>query len=173
MSSPRFAPTDVLDEVRDYAAPDVVPEPWTNDRPGDIEGFQPSGSRLGYQGPDQGYGLKLARRLKSRLHVSGGVSVDDAIRGCLNIALRRASLFGRAPVIHDLHVAFTLWGFFDADPPRDLVERRGELFTGIGNVHHYAEGRVVADLIPESTLRLTPQQVSDRYPQDWRSLSGA
>ncbi len=173
MSSPRFAPTDVLDDVRDYAAPDVAPAPWTNDRPGDIEGLQPAGKRLGYQGPDQGYGLKLARRLQSQLQVSGGVSVDDAIRGCLNIALRRASLFGRAPVIHDLTIAFTMWGFFDADPPQDLVERRSALFIGIGNVHHYAEGRVVADLVPESSLRLSPQQVADRYRSDWRALNGA
>lgn len=173
MAAPKFAPTDVLDEVRAYASPDVVPEPWTNDRPGDIEGFQPSGERLGYQGPDQGYGLMLARRLQSRLHVSGGVEAEDAVRGCLNIALRRASLFGRAPVIHDLTVACTMWGFFDADPPSELVERRARLFTGIGNVHHYAEGRVVADLVPESILRLTPQEVAQRYPSDWRALTGA
>ena len=173
MAAPRFAPTEILDEVRTYTSPDVVPDPWTNDRPGDIEGLQPAGERLGYQGPDQGYGLMLARRLQSRLHVSGGVEADDAVRGCLNIALRRASLFGRAPVIHDLTIAFTMWGFFDADPPRELVERRAQLFTGIGNVHHYAEGRVVADLVPESTLRLAPQQVAQRYPADWRVLTGS
>lgn len=173
MSSPRFAPTDALDEVRTYAASDVVPESWTNDRPGAIAGLQPAGERMGYQGPDQGYGLKLARRLEPRLHLVGGVSADDAIRGCLNIALRRASLFGRAPVIHDLTIAFTMWGFFDTAPPQDLVERRSALFIGIGNVHHYAEGRVVADLVPESSLRLTPQQVADRYRSDWRSLNGA
>ena len=173
MAAPRFAPTDVLDEVRVYASPDVVPDPWTNDRPGDIDGLHPAGERLGYQGPDQGYGLMLARRLQTKLHLTGGVSADDAVRGCLNIALRRASLFGRAPVIHDLMIAYTMWGFFDADPPRDLVERRAALFTGIGNVHHYAEGRVVADLVPESTLRSTPQQVSQRYPHEWRALTGA
>ncbi|MGA0878388.1 MAG: hypothetical protein ACO3SP_04655 [Ilumatobacteraceae bacterium] len=173
MAAPRFAPTEILDEVRTYTSPDVVPDPWTNDRPGDIEGLQPAGERLGYQGPDQGYGLMLARRLQSRLYVSGGVEADDAVRGCLNIALRRASLFGRAPVIHDLTIAFTMWGFFDADPPRELVERRAQLFTGIGNVHHYAEGRVVADLVPESTLRLAPQQVAQRYPADWRVLTGS
>lgn len=173
MAAPKFAPTEVLDEVRTYASPDIVPDAWTNDRPGDIDGFQPAGERLGYQGPDQGYGLMLAQRLRSRLHLVGGVGADDAVRGCLNIALRRASMFGRAPVIHDLNVAFTMWGFFDAQPPRDLVERRAELFIGIGNVHHYAEGRVVADLVPDSTLRLTPQQVSQRYPADWRSLTGA
>lgn len=173
MAAPRYAPTDALDEVRTYTSPDVVPDPWTNDRPGAVEGLQPSGERLGYQGPDQGFALALARRMRPNLHLAGGPSADDALRGGVNIALRRASLFGRAPVIHDLTVAFTMWGFFDVDPPRDLLQRRAEIFTGIGHLHHYAEGRVVADLVPDSTLRLTPQQVAQRYPSQWRALTGA
>lgn len=170
MSAPKFVP--VLDDVRAYASPPVAPEPWTNDRPGDIEGFQPAGERLGYQGPDQGYGLMLARRMAPKVHVVGRIDLEDAVRGALNIALRRASLYGRAPVIHDVALAFTIWGFFDADPPADLVAARDDMFMGIGNVHHYAEGRAVADAVPESTLRLTPKQAAERYRADWRTLCG-
>jgi hypothetical protein len=173
MSAPKHAPTPVLDEVRTYSSPDVVPAPWSNDRPTDIEGFQPTGERLGYQGPDQGYGLMLANRLRHRIHTAGVVSVDDAVRGCLNIALKRASLFGRAPVIHDLTIAFTMWGFFDANPPVDLVARRNELFAGVGSVHHYKEGRAIADLVPETTLRMTPAAVSASWTAAWRTLTGA
>jgi hypothetical protein len=172
MSAPKFAPTPVLDEVRTYASPPVAPDSWTNDRPGDIEGFQPSGERLGYQGPDQGYGLMLARRLAPKIHIVGDIDREDAVRGALNIGLRRASLYGRAPVVHDLVLAFTIWGFFDQNPPADLVAKRDGLFTGIGNVHHYAEGRVVADAVPEATLRLTPQQAAEAYRRDWRSACG-
>jgi hypothetical protein len=172
MAAPRFAPTPVLDNVRAYASPDVVPAPWSPDRPGDLDAGQPSGERLGYQGPDQGYGLTLANRFRSRLHV-GELTVDDAIRGCLNIALRRASMFGRAPVIHDLTIAFTMWGFLDTDPPADLVARRLELFDGVGHVHHYKEGRAIVDMVPESTLRLTPAQVTVQYRTGWRQLTGA
>ena len=117
MSAPKFAPTPVLDVTRVYGSPDVAPASWTNDRPTDIEGFQPAGDHLGYQGPDQGYALLLANRLRSRLQLLGGVSSDDAVRGCLNIALRRASLFSRAPVIHDLTIAFTIWGFWRCGLP--------------------------------------------------------
>lgn len=173
MSAPKFAPAPVLDEVRTYSSPEVAPAAWSNDRPTDIEGFQPAGERLGYQGPDQGYGLMLANRLRHRVHASGGVSVDDAVRGCLNIALKRASLFGRAPVIHDLNIAFTMWGFFDANAPHDLVARRSELFKGVGNVHHYVEGRAIADLVPDSTLRMTPTAVAASSPAAWRTLTGA
>jgi len=173
MSAPKFAPTPVLDEVRTYQSPEVAPAAWVNDRPTDIEGFQPAGERLGYQGPDQGYGLTLANRLRGRLHLIGGVTADDAVRGCLNIALKRASLFGRAPVVHDLTIAFTMWGFFDPNPPHELVERRTELFEGVGNVHHYAEGRHLADIVPDATLRMTPAQVAAAYPSSWRSLTGA
>jgi hypothetical protein len=128
---------------------------------------------LGFQGPDQGYALLLANRLSNRLHLVGGLVTADAIRGCLNIALRRASLYGRAPVIHDLTIAFTMWGFFDANPPAELVTTRTELFKGVGNVHHYAEGRSIVDMVPEATLRMTPAQVTSAYPTTWRTLTGA
>jgi hypothetical protein len=117
--------------------------------------------------------LLLANRLSNRLHLVGGLVTADAIRGCLNIALRRASLYGRAPVIHDLTIAFTMWGFFDANPPGGLVTTRTELFKGVGNVHHYAEGRSIVDMVPEATLRMTPAQVTSAYPTTWRTLTGA
>lgn len=172
MAAPRYAPSPVIDEVRTYASPDVVPSPWSPDRPADLDAGQPSGERLGHQGPDQGYGLTLARRFRDRLHV-GELHADDAVRGCLNIALRRASMFGRAPVIHDLTIAFTMWGFLDANPPADLVARRIELFEGVGHVHHYKEARAIVDLVPEATLRSTPAQIESRYPGSWRELTGA
>jgi hypothetical protein len=76
-------------------------------------------------------------------------------------------------VVHDLTIAFTMWGFFDANPPHDLVERRAELFGGVGNVHHYKEGRAIADLVPEATLRMTPVAVAAASPVAWRTLTGA
>ncbi len=174
MAAPKFAPVPPVNEVRGYESPDYVPDGWVPDRPGEIDGRQPEGARLGYQGPDQGYVLVLARRFHDRLHVSALESVDDAIRGCVNIALRRASLFGRAPVIHDLTIAFTMWGFLDPSPPADLVAARAPLFQGVANVaHHYEQGRYIADIVPEATLRSTPEQVQAAYPGRWRELTGA
>ena len=129
---------------------------------------------MGFQGPDQGFAIKIANTFRPRLRLVAGEQVDDAIGGCLGIALRRASMFSRAPVVHDLTVAFTAWGFLDPDPPADLVSLRTTLFTGVANVlHHYAEGRAIVDMTPESTLRMTPQQVAAAYPGRWRELVGA
>lgn len=173
MAAPKSAPAGAQ-ESRYYSSPDVVPSSWHPDRPGVVEGLQPVGARIGSQGPDQGFALTIAKRLAPKVRLQGRERLDDAIRGCVGIALRRASLFSRAPVVHDVTLAFTIWGFFDEDPPDDLVGRRPMLFEGVGNVnHHYAEGRVIADLVPEATLRLTPEQAAEAYPARWRELTGA
>lgn len=174
MAAPKFAPVSPTAAPRAYRSPDHVPDSWTPGRPGAVVGLQPRGDRLGTQGPDQGFALRIAARLTPEVRVQPGEKVEDAVRGCVNIALRRASLFSRAPVVHDLRIAFTIWGFFDESPPDALVERRRALFEGVGHAaHHYAEGRHIADLVPESTLRSTPAEVAERYPAEWRELTGA
>ena len=164
------------------AAPDYVPaaqgdrprEPlgtpghrgWTATRPGDLTDRQPSGRLFGNQGPDQGYGLILAERFAGRLLLTEGEDEHDAMAGCLGVGLARASLFGRAPVIHDLELAYGLFGFLDP-PPADLVEFRRSLFAGAS--HHYWDQRAIVDAVPEATLRLTPADVRGRL-KEWRSL---
>jgi hypothetical protein len=85
------------------------------------------------------------------------------------VALRRASLFGRAPVVHDLTVALTVWGFL-GEAPAELVQLRTKLFEEVAHPHHYAELRRIVDLVSEDTLRMTPQQVAQAHRADWRSL---
>lgn len=173
MAAPHFVPTEPVDDTRAYRSPAYVPAAWMPDRPGELQGRQPEGARLGYQGPDQGFGLRLANGFRTRLQLTSGESAEDAVRGCLNVALRRASMFGRAPVVHDLTIAFTVFGFLDAAPPAELLARRKALFAGVGNVHHYAEGRAIAESVPEATLRMTPAQVAQAYPARWAELLGA
>lgn len=173
MAAPDYVPASPVDRPRTYASPHYVPPTWKPARPGDLTGRQPVAPRFGYQGPDQGYAFSLAERFRDRIHVGAGESVDDAIRGCLNIALRRASLFGRAPTVHDLTLAFTIWGFLDPGPPSDLSERRPALFAGVADTdHHYGEGRAIADMVPEQTLRMTLDEVTAAYPSRWRDLVG-
>ena len=172
MAAPKFSPTPVVNATRSYGSPAVVPASWVADRPCDIEGFQPSGDRLGYQGPDQGFALKLAKSFADRLQLSPGERAHDAIVGCLGIALRRASIFGRAPVVHDLTIAFTIWGFLGRRHSEDLIEMRRPLFSGLGHGYHYTEVREIADSVPESTLRMSPQEVDAVYPAQWRELLG-
>ncbi len=172
MAAPRFAPTPVIDTARVYSSPAVVPSCWQPNRPGDLEGFQPEGEGLGYQGPNQGYALKLASIFRERLHLQPGEHADDAIGGCFGIALRRASMFGRAPVVHDLTVAFTIWGYLTAEVPHDLLRLRSKLFEGLGHGHHYVEARTLAHSVPEATLRMTPSSVAAAFPARWRELLG-
>jgi len=173
MAVPKFAPVSPVEDVRGYDSPDVVPAPWKPDRPGELDGFQPEGPRLGYQGPDQGFALKIANGFRDRLKLQPGKHTDDAIQGCLGIALRRASIFSRAPVVHDLTIAFTIWGFLDSDPPAELKALRLRLFEGVSNqLHHYDEARALVDMVPEATLRMTPAEVEAAYPERWKELVG-
>ncbi len=162
-----------MDQSRAYRSPDHVPDAWNPDRPGEIDGFQPEGKRLGSHGPDQGFALHIAELLRPKLRLTEGEYEDDAIRGCLGVALRRASIFSRAPVVHDLTIAFTIWGCYDESPPPELVALRRSMFEGLRHTaHHYMESRAVADLPPQATLRMTPEAVAAAYPSQWRSLLG-
>lgn len=173
MAAPQYVPVSPTDKVRAYASPDHVPGMWSADRPAELEGRQPRAGALGSQGPDQGYAILLANLLRHRVCVTAGESVDDALCGCLNVALRRASLFGRAPVVHDLTIALTIFGFLDLAAPAELVALRKPAFEGVANaVHHYFEGRAIAQGVPEATLRMTPKQVDALYPMRWRELTG-
>ena len=173
MAAPKFTTVVPTNEPRAYGSPGHVPASWSPDRPGEIVGFQPRGERLGAPGPDQGFAIKIANSLRSKLRVDGGENIDDVVQGCLGVALRRASLFSRAPVVHDLTIAFTIWGYFDEVPPRDLVVLRTRMFEGLRHVgHHYTEGREIVDQVPVETLQMTPAQVASRYSGDWRELLG-
>jgi len=166
VTQPNFVPVVEADQVR-RAYQLQVPSIWTTSRPSELRGTRaPSGSSLGTPGPDQGYALKLARRFEDRLVLGEGDTGEDAIWGCTAVAMRRSALFGRAPVIHDLTLAFTLWGFLEG-APADLVAARRPLFRSAS--HHYRVQRVIAESVVESTLRLTPDQVGERLG-GWRDL---
>jgi hypothetical protein len=174
MAAPEYVPLPPTARPRTYTSPDVVPAPWVLDRPAELSGRQPEGARLGFQGPDQGYALKVAdERFRGRLRLAEGEQAEDAVRGCVGIAMRRASMFGRAPVVHDLTIAFTIWGFLDDAPPDDLLALRRPAFEGVGKVaHHYAELRAIVDAVPEATLRQAHGAVEASYPARWRELLG-
>ncbi|HUF33251.1 MAG TPA: hypothetical protein VMN58_08610 [Acidimicrobiales bacterium] len=142
---------------------------WTADRPADLGPAQPAGRLLGTQGPDQGFALHLARRFEGRLVLADGEHEHDVIAGCLGVALKRAALFGRAPLIHDLTVAFTLWGFLGSASD-ELVALRRPMFEAVG--HDYSGQRAIADAVPNETLRLPHAEVQRRATTDWQALLG-
>jgi hypothetical protein len=85
-------------------------------------------------------------------------SEDDAIAGIVAIAMRRSAMFGRAPAIHDLTVALTLWGYL-SEAPADLVAVRAQVFAAVASTHHYMERRALVDAVPDEILRLNPAAV--------------
>jgi hypothetical protein len=173
VAAPEHVPVDRTRLLRTYESPPRRAGSWVAGRPGEVTGApQPKGEQLGYQGPDQGYVLTLARHFHGKLTLTPGEHERDALAGATAVALKRASLFGRAPVIHDLTIALTLWGFL-GEAPADLARLRRKLFEEVAHPHHYSEQRRIADLVPEATLRQTPQQVTEAYRADWRSLLAA
>ena len=168
MAAPEHVPPTQADAPRTTLS--IPPgRRWMANRPADLQRGQPVGPRLGRPGPDQGYAFTLAEYLRDRLRLDEGEHEEDVVAGCVAVALRRASMFGRAPVIHDLELAFGLFGYLD-DAPADLVEWRRALLSGAA--HQYWEQREVVDTVPGATLRMTPAQVRSRL-QEWKSLTGA
>ncbi len=173
MTQPKFAPITDRAGVRGaFKLPGA--SVWYSHRPADYRS-RPGlvhGPNMGNHGPDQGYALLLAGRLRARLHLAEPEHADDVLAGVVAIALRRASIVGRAPMMGDLELAAMLFGYLD-DAPEPLVEERARLFDGIS--HDYCQQRDLADLIPESTLRLSTQAVRERLaagPDAWRQLTG-
>ncbi|MFL6205904.1 MAG: hypothetical protein ACJ739_11185 [Acidimicrobiales bacterium] len=172
MAAPEHVPVDRTKPVRAYESPPRRPESWHPDRPGELVGDgQPRGDRVGNQGPDQGYALRLARQLEGKLSLTSGEHEKDALAGAVAVGLKRASLFGRAPVIHDIKVGLTVWGFL-GEAPKELIDVRKALFEEVSHPHHYASlGRIV-DLVPEDTLRLSLADVEQLQRTDWHRLLG-
>jgi hypothetical protein len=166
MTQPAYVPIAAGDRVRPVERLPVA-RSWRADRPSDeANAVVPTGPRFGRTGPDLGYGLKLAKRYVDRLQLSEGESAEDAVAGCFGVGSRRAATFGRAPVIYDMELAYTVWGFLGGAPD-DLIVFRASLFRGCG--HSYWSQRDIADRVNEDALRLTPAQARDRL-SDWRAL---
>lgn len=168
MTAPDFVPVGMLAKPR-TGLPIPPSRSWAPDRPAEVGPRPPSGARLGRPGPDQGYALTLAQRFVPRLQLAVGEHLDDVVAGCVAVALRRASLFGRAPVNHDLDLAFTLLGYLTQAAPDELIAWRLGRIAGAD--HHYWTKRDLADLVPEATLRMTPAQVRERL-HEWHELLG-
>jgi len=166
MTQPSFVPIVEADQVRSGYRLDV-PAIWTQSRPSELRSTRPPRGRLfGTPGPDQGYALKLARQFEDRLVTEPGESIEDAIAGCTAVAMRRSAGWGRAPVVHDLTFAFTIWGFLEG-APAGLRSARAPLFRSAS--HHYTAQRDIAAAVTDEALVLSPQAVADRL-DEWADL---
>lgn len=169
MAAPEYVPTTLAERPRRGLSLPPSRRGRELVRPATLGPEQPSGPMLGNPGPDPGYALLLARSVEPELQLAPGEHREDAVAGCLGVALKRAAMFGRAPVIHDVRVAFRIFGFLGGAPD-ELVTHRKPLFEAAS--HHYWDQREIADSVPESTLRLSHTEVARRFPTDWRELLG-
>jgi hypothetical protein len=168
VAAPQYVPNTLHEQPRrGLAIP--APDRWAADRPAELEDHQPVGPELGRPGPDQGFALKLAKGYHGQLQLTAGEKEHDVITGCVLVAMARCSVFGRAPVKHDLDIAFRIWGFL-GDAPQELIDLRTPLFEACS--HHYSHQRAIVDHVPEATLRLTHGEVANRFPSQWRDLLG-
>ncbi|HBX78790.1 MAG TPA: hypothetical protein DEG43_14190 [Acidimicrobiaceae bacterium] len=169
MAAPEYVPVRAGTVRHSYNSPPHREGSWLADRPGELGGLQPEGDRLGSPGPDQGFALKIASRFRGRLALSAGEHEADALAGAVAVALKRASLFGRAPVVHDLQAAFAVWGLLNADAPAELVAKRTEMFEEVHHPHHYEALRAVADAVPAEVLRRPIADIQAGAKSDWRA----
>jgi hypothetical protein len=153
-----FVPERLEDEPRQEPnlPPGVKMPParsWVANRPGDLPAGWPTGKLLGSPGPNIGYALTLANRVRDQLALAPHEHADDAIAVVAEIAMRRAALFGRAPVMRDVEFGMQILGYRgDADP--DFVTWRMGAMQGAH--HDYYERRSLVDAIPVDILRLVP-----------------
>jgi hypothetical protein len=170
MAAPDHVPAKAAQRLRTYSSPPRRPDGWRADRPGDLSGRQPAGEKLGSQGPDQGYLLTLAERVRDRLELHAGENADDALTGACAVGMKRASLFGRAPMMHDLIVGLTVWGLLDDSAPKALLELRHSMFEECRSPHHYDKLRAIADSVPAEVLHQPHQAILDQYHDSWTQV---
>ena len=127
---------------------------WHADRPGDLEAGQPTGALLGRPGPNVGYALSLAARLRDGLTLEPHESPEDALAVISELAMKRAASFGRAPVLHDVEVAASLLGYL-GDADLEFASWRAQAVHGAG--HEYGVRRAIVDAVPDAVLRMPPQ----------------
>lgn len=135
-------------------------------RPGDLGLGQPDGPLLGSPGPNVGYALTLAARVRDRLALAPHESADDAVSVIAEVAMKRAAMFGRAPVKPDVDLALALLGY-DGSASPDVAAARSHA------VHHaehdYTTRRGVVDLVPDDLLRAAA--IEPHAAADWLSAA--
>ncbi|MGQ0823652.1 MAG: hypothetical protein ACT4OX_01260 [Actinomycetota bacterium] len=172
MSTDPFVPSDPADTPRQQQnlPPGTALPPalhWHANRPGDLRAKQPKGQLFGSPGPNVGYAYTLAEHAAKDLQRRDAESVHDVVPVLAEIAAKRAALFGRAPVIHDVAVAIKLLGY-DGDVDDDFGAIRELIVHDAG--HDYTRRRGIVDTVPEQLLRLKSEDL-DEMISEWRHLT--
>src|SRR4249919_3104216 len=84
---------------------------WRADRPGDLVAGQPTGTLLGRPGPNVGYAVTLAHRLRDKIDLAPHEHLADALSVIAELGMKRAASFGRAPTMADVEIGSRLLGY--------------------------------------------------------------
>ena len=125
---------------------------WRANRPGDRVA-EPAGNAAGTlqgrPGPNVGYGYTLAERAHDRLQLAAHEDAHDAVCLVAEIAMKRASALGRAPVMGDIDIAIALLGY-DGSADSAFTSWRARAIHGCA--HNYPARRALVDSVPDSLL---------------------
>ena len=155
MPTDPYVPTPLEEKPRqkqNFAAGVSMPPArgWRADRPGDDVAQMPRGPLTGSPGPSIGFALTLAKRSRDRLRLEPSEHGDDAVAVVAELAMKRASTFGRAPTATDIVVVAELLGF-SGPAPADVKSWRPGVIRGAH--HDYVVRRRIADAVDDAVLR--------------------
>jgi hypothetical protein len=164
-----FVPADPADRPRQQQnlPPGAALPParrWEAARPGDHVAPVPEGPLFGTPGPNVGYAYTLAEHAEDRIRLAPHEELADVIPVVAEVAGRRAALFGRAPVIHDVDDAIQLFGW-DGSADADFTRARTLLVQDAG--HDYYRRREIVDSVPEELFR-RPRGELGNAVYEWR-----
>jgi hypothetical protein len=127
---------------------------WRADRPGDLVAGQPTGTLLGRPGPNVGYAVTLAGRLRDKIALAPHEHRADALAVIAELGMKRAASFGRAPTMADVEIASSLLGY-QGDVDETFAQWRAGVVHGAD--HDYGVRRAIVDAVPDAVLRMPPQ----------------
>jgi hypothetical protein len=127
---------------------------WRADRPGDLVAGQPTGTLLGRPGPNVGYAVTLAGRLRDKIALAPHEHRADALAVIAELGMKRAASFGRAPTMADVEIASSLIGY-QGDVDAAFAQWRAGVVHGAD--HEYGVRRAIVDAVPDAVLRMPPQ----------------
>ena len=174
MPTDPYVPTPLDEKPRqkqNFAAGVSMPPArgWRADRPGDDVAQMPRGPLTGSPGPSVGFALTLAKRSRDRLQLGPAEHADDAVAVVAELAMKRASAFGRAPTAVDIDVASELLGF-SGPAPADVKAWRPSVIRGAH--HEYVVRRRIADAVDDSVLRRPLAELGEVIADARRALAG-
>jgi len=170
-----IAPKKIDTPRHDQNMPEGVetpaPKSWRADRPGDQgqRHKEADNQLLGNAGPNGGYALTLAVRHSKDLILTDHEHNHDVEILLAEIAMRRASSFGRAPIAADIEFAAHLFSY-DIQSSQGIEKWRPRLVHGVGHDEHAR--RLIVNSVPDEIIQGTKGEIHSSISGWWEKLEG-